>query len=85
MFFRYIFLIHCVSERLYNVSDFSLKRCKYDAVYLMRRKSQAKESYMNYIRDVGAPIAMINDNAKEMVGDEWNSISETQFDLRGQI
>ena len=50
---------------------FSLKNCKVDHLYLMKRKSQAPDTFDDYVRQVGAPNYMISDHAAELIGDDW--------------
>ena len=50
---------------------FSLRDCKVDYAYLMRQKSQAHLMFQDFVRSVGAPNYVINDNAEELTGDDW--------------
>ena len=50
---------------------FCLKGCKVDHLYLMKKKSQASDTFDDYVRQVGAPNYMINDHASELIGDDW--------------
>lgn len=54
---------------------FSLRECGHDVPYLMRKESQASEKLQDYVREVGAPRALVNDNAKTMSGDKWLSVA----------
>ena len=40
----------------------------------MRRKSQCTSRFLDLIREVGAPNAMVTDNAREMTGEDWINI-----------
>lgn len=53
---------------------FSLKECGHDVPYLIRKESQASSKLADYIREVGAPRALVNDNAKTMTGESWMNI-----------
>ena len=65
-----------VSTRGYSMFQlFALRDCKVDYIYLMRRKSQAADSFSDFVRSVGAPNYMINDHAKELTGDNWLSVA----------
>ena len=50
---------------------FSLLYCQYDRPYLMRKESQATSRLQDFVREVGATRAMVNDNAKVMTGESW--------------
>ena len=55
---------------------FAYKASAYVVIQLMRRKSQAHESYEDVIRHHGAPNSTgVTDNAKELVGHKWTSIN----------
>ena len=54
---------------------YALRDCKVDYVYLMKKKSQAPDTFADFIRYVGAPNYMISDHAKELMGDEWLKVA----------
>ncbi len=56
---------------------FAFKHSKYDVIYLMKRKSQAPSKFQDLVREVGAPNAMITDNARELTGDKWLEVCHT--------
>ena len=37
----------------------------------MQKTSQAPETFSDFVRNVGAPNYVINDNAKELTGNDW--------------
>ena len=50
---------------------FSLRDCGHDVPYLMRKESQASSMFQDFVREIGAPRAIVNDNAKTMTGTKW--------------
>ena len=54
---------------------FAYKASAYVVIHLMRRKSQAPETYEDVIRHHGAPNRTVTDNAKELIGHKWTSIN----------
>ena len=54
---------------------FSLRDAKTDFVFLMRKKSQAASKFSDFIRDIGAPNYVINDNAQELSGEDWTNVA----------
>lgn len=56
---------------------FALKESGHDVPYLMRKESQASTRFQDYVREIGAPRAIVNDNAKTMTGENWLSVCRT--------
>ena len=54
---------------------FCLRDAKTDFAFLMRKKSQAPSKFADFVRDIGAPNYMINDNAQELSGEEWTKVA----------
>ena len=54
---------------------FCLYTCKLDFLFLMRKKSQAPEMFEDFVRNVGAPNHIINDNSQELTGKAWLKVS----------
>jgi hypothetical protein len=50
---------------------FSLRDCGHDVPYLMRKESQASSMFQDFVREIGAPRAIVNDNSKTMTGTKW--------------
>ena len=53
---------------------FSLCDCGHDVPYLMRKESQASNCFRDFVRQIGAPRVIVNDNAKTMTGNNWLSV-----------
>ena len=41
----------------------------------MRKKSQAPGKFSDFVRNIGAPNFMINDNASELTGEAWTAVA----------
>ena len=54
---------------------YCLAHCHVDYVYLMRQKSQAPDTFSDFIRNVGAPNYMVNDSAQELTGSSWLKVA----------
>ena len=50
-----------------------------DVTYLMRKKSQAADAYADFVRDVGAPTALVHDMSKEQQSERFKKTSQRAF------
>ena len=58
---------------------FCLRNSMFDCTYLMRKKSQAGDAYADFVRDVGAPAALVHDMSKEQRSEPFRKTSRRAF------
>ena len=63
---------------------YSLLSC-YTYICCMRRESHSHKAYQDFIRNIGAPVKLLTDNAKTLIGKKWTKTSRDNITKQRQI
>ena len=63
---------------------YSLLRC-YTYVSCMRRESHSHQAYQDFFRNIGAPVTLLTDNAKTLIGKKWTKTSRDNIKKQRKI
>ena len=57
----------------------------YTYVLCMRRESHSHKAYQYFIRNIGAPLTLLTDNAKTLIGKKWTKTSRDNITKQRQL